>query len=184
LDLIQELKNQGKTMIISTHVLPDADHVCDYIGVLNQGKLVFCGSVMEMKQFVRENVVDLGLSGDIQTFQDALTADDQIVQWERMSPDVIRVNFSSEYEFSKQLSRLLEMVGRLPVELQSIRSGGEIEDAFLKRLEADRLKGFNRVFDGATSEQSPEIWPSDLPKGLRVNGAAEVAKEVAEEQKV
>jgi len=184
LDLIQELKSQGKTMIISTHVLPDADHVCDYIGVLNQGKLVFCGSVMEMKQFVRENVVDLGLSGDIQTFQDALTADDQIVQWERMSPDVIRVNFSSEYEFSKQLSRLLEMVGRFPVELQSIRSGGEIEDAFLKRLEADRLKGFNRVFDGATSEQSPEIWPSDLPKGLRVNGAAEVAKEVAEEQKV
>ena len=55
LDLIQGLKSQGKTMIISTHVLPDADHVCDYIGVLNQGKLVFCGSVMEMKQFVREN---------------------------------------------------------------------------------------------------------------------------------
>ena len=180
LDLIQELKSQGKTMIISTHVLPDADHVCDYIGVLNQGKLVFCGSVMEMKQFVRENVVDLGLSGDIQKFQDALSADNQVVQWERMSPDVIRVNFSSEYEFSKQLSRLLEMVGRMPVELQSIRSGGEIEDAFLKRLEADRLKGFNRVFDGATSDQSPGIWPSDLPTGLRVNGTAEVA----EEQKV
>ena len=180
LDLIQELKSQGKTMIISTHVLPDADHVCDYIGVLNQGKLVFCGSVMEMKQFVRENVVDLGLSGDIQKFQDALSADDQIVQWERMSPDVIRVNFSGEYEFSKQLSRLLDMVGRIPVELQSIRSGGEIEDAFLKRLEADRLKGFNRVFDGATSGQSPGIWPSDLPTGLRVNGTAEVA----EEQKV
>jgi len=180
LDLIQELKSQGKTMIISTHVLPDADHVCDYIGVLNQGKLVFCGSVMEMKQFVRENVVDLGLSGDIQKFQDALSADDQIVQWERMSPDVIRVNFSGEYEFSKQLSRLLDMVGRMPVELQSIRSGGEIEDAFLKRLEADRLKGFNRVFDGATSNQSTGIWPSALPTELRVNGTAEVA----EEQKV
>ena len=68
LDLIQELKSQGKTMIISTHVLPDADHVCDYIGVLNQGKLVFCGSVMEMKQFVRENVVDLGMTGDINPY--------------------------------------------------------------------------------------------------------------------
>jgi len=133
-----------------------------------------------MKQFVRENVVDLGLSGDIQKFQDALSADDQIVQWERMSPDVIRVNFSGEYEFSKQLSRLLDMVGRMPVELQSIRSGGEIEDAFLKRLEADRLKGFNRVFDGATSNQSTGIWPSALPTELRVNGTAEVA----EEQKV
>ena len=185
LDLIRELKIQGKTMIVSTHLLPDADHVCDYIGVLNQGKLVFFGSVREMKQFVLENVVDLELAGDMKQFQESLSADSQVLRWEQLSPDVIRVNFSNDQGFSHQLKRLMELVGHSAVELLSIRSGGELEDAFLKRLEADRLKGFNRVFDGLPSPQSQEIQSMMTKPALvlpeeRVNGAPEVA----EEQKV
>ena len=185
LDLIRELKIKGKTMIVSTHLLPDADHVCDYIGVLNQGKLVFFGSVREMKQFVLENVVDLELAGDMKQFQESLSADSQVLRWEQLSPDVIRVNFSNDQGFSHQLKRLMELVGHSAVELLSIRSGGELEDAFLKRLEADRLKGFNRVFDGLPSPQSQEIQSMMTKPALvlpeeRVNGAPEVA----EEQKV
>jgi len=182
LDLIGELKKQGKTMIVSTHLLPDADQVCDHIGVLNEGKLVFFGSIMEMKQFVRENVVDLGLAGDVKQFQQSLSADSQVLRWEQLSPDVIRVNFNNDYGFSQQLSRLMELVSRSPVELLTIRSGGEIEDAFLKRLEADRMKGFSRAFD---------VQPTPESRGMRsimtnsahampeeqVNGALEVAEE-------
>ena len=185
LDLIRELKIQGKTMIVSTHLLPDADHVCDYIGVLSQGKLVFFGSVREMKQFVLENVVDLELAGDTKQFKESLSADSQVLRWEQLSPDVIRVNFSTDQGFSHQLNRLMELVGHSAVELLSIRSGGELEDAFLKRLEADRLKGFNRVFDGQPSHQSQNMQSMMTKPALvlpeeRVNGAPEVA----EEQKV
>ena len=185
LDLIRELKSQGKTMIVSTHLLPDADHVCDYIGVLNQGKMVFFGTVREMKQFVRENVVDLELAGDKKQFQESLSADSLVLRWERLSPDVIRVNFSNDQGFSQQLNRLMELVSQSPVELLSIRSGGELEDAFLKRLEADRLKGFSRVFDGQPSPQSQEmrsmmIEPAHVLPEERVNGAPEAV----EEQKV
>ena len=185
LDLIQEMKGQGKTMIVSTHLLPDADNVCDYIGVLNQGKVVFSGSVMEMKQFVRENVVDLGLTGDMKEFLESLSADPQIIRWERLSPDVIRVNFSDHKDFSQQLNRLLDLVCRSSVELLSIRSGGEIEDAFLKRLEADRAKGFSRVFEDQPSLQDQEnrstiTKPAYSPAEERVNGT----HNVAEEQKV
>lgn len=185
LDLIQELKSQGKTMIVSTHLLPDADNVCDYIGVLNQGKVVFSGSVMDMKQFVRENLVDLGLSGDIKKFQEALSADNQILRWEHLSPEVIRVNFSDGNGFSEQLNHIMEMIGRSQVELLSIRSGGEIEDAFLKRLEADRAKGFSRVFEGqlpSRNQQSQSVMTKpaySIPED-RVNGS----HVVVEEQKV
>ena len=185
LDLIQELKSQGKTMIVSTHLLPDADNVCDYIGVLNQGKVVFSGSVMDMKQFVRENLVDLGLSGNIKKFQEALSADNQIIRWEHLSPEVIRVNFSDGNGFSEQLNRIMEMIGRSQVELLSIRSGGEIEDAFLKRLEADRAKGFSRVFEGqlpSRNQQAQSVMKKpaySIPED-RVNGS----HGVVEEQKV
>ena len=177
LDLIQKLKSQGKTMIISTHVLPDADQVCDYIGVLNQGKLVFCGSVMEMKQFVRENVVDLGLTGDVNQFKESLSADSHVLHWEQLSPDVIRVKFANDQDFSQQLNRLLELVCRSPVELMSIRSGGEIEDAFLKRLEADRLKGFSRFFDSEPSTEPQRKRPAQALPEERVSGAAEATEE-------
>ena len=66
------------------------------------------------------------------------------------------------------------------MEILSIRSGGEIEDAFLKRLEADRLKGFSRVFDSQPSTQSQGMWPAHVLPEKRVNGTPEVA----EEQKV
>jgi ABC-2 type transport system ATP-binding protein len=182
LDLIKELKSQGKTMIVSTHLLPDADQVCDQIGVLNEGRLVFCGSIMEMKQFVRENVVDLGLAGNLNHFQEALTADSQVLRWEKLSQDVIRVNFSDERGFSQQLRRMLELVCQSPVELLSIRSGGEIEDAFLKRLEADRMKGFSRAFDGQLNSQSPEMRSmmtsaDHIMPGERLNGALEAEEE-------
>jgi len=184
LDLIQELKSQGKTMIISTHLLPDADNVCDYIGVLNQGKVVFSGSVLEMKQFVRENVVDLGLAGDLKGFLETLSADPQVIRWERLSPDVIRVNLSDNKDFSQQLNRLMDLVSRSSVELLSIRSGGEIEDAFLKRLEADRAKGFSRVFEDQPSTQDQEsrstiTKPAYPPAEEQVNGAYPPAEEQA-----
>jgi ABC-2 type transport system ATP-binding protein len=183
LDLIRELKTQGKTMIISTHLLPDADQVCDQIGVLNEGKLVFFGSIMEMKQFVRENVVDLGLAGDLTEFKEILSADKQVLRWEQLSPDVMRVNFSDERGFAQQLRRMLELVCQSPVELLSIRSGGEIEDAFLKRLEADRMKGFNRAFDDRVPSHSQGMRsmitnPALVPPEERMNGAGEAVDAV------
>jgi hypothetical protein len=68
------------------------------------------------------------------------------------------------------------------VELLSIRSGGEIEDAFLKRLEADRMKGFSRAFDGQLNSQSPEMRSmmtsaDHIMPGERLNGALEAEEE-------
>ena len=38
-DIILELKNAGKTILFSTHILPDAEMLCDRVGVLAGGKL-------------------------------------------------------------------------------------------------------------------------------------------------
>ena len=38
-DVILELKNAGKTILFSTHILPDAETLCDRVGVLAGGKL-------------------------------------------------------------------------------------------------------------------------------------------------
>ncbi|MGB4600082.1 MAG: ABC transporter ATP-binding protein [Trichlorobacter sp.] len=47
-DLIAELKTQGKTVFISSHVLTDIERLCDRVGIIVQGRLCFEGHVKEL----------------------------------------------------------------------------------------------------------------------------------------
>jgi ABC-2 type transport system ATP-binding protein len=47
-DIILELKQQGKTVFFSTHILSDAEMLCDRVGVLVGGKLQGVGAPREM----------------------------------------------------------------------------------------------------------------------------------------
>jgi ABC-2 type transport system ATP-binding protein len=46
-ELLKELHRMGKTIIISSHILPELADLCTSIGILEQGELVFHGSVRE-----------------------------------------------------------------------------------------------------------------------------------------
>lgn len=50
LDFVREYKAAGHTIIYSTHVLPEAEEVCDQVGFLHRGRLLFVGSVREAKE--------------------------------------------------------------------------------------------------------------------------------------
>jgi ABC-2 type transport system ATP-binding protein len=47
-DLILELKNEGKTIIFSSHVLPDAEALCERVGILVRGTLRRVGKVSDL----------------------------------------------------------------------------------------------------------------------------------------
>ncbi len=47
-DIILELKQQGRTIFFSTHILSDAEMLCDRVGVLVSGKLQGVGAPREM----------------------------------------------------------------------------------------------------------------------------------------
>jgi len=49
-DFLQELKRQGVTAILSTHVLEIAQAMCDRIGIMYQGKLQALGNMNELRQ--------------------------------------------------------------------------------------------------------------------------------------
>jgi len=54
-ELMKEHKNNGNTVFFSTHVLEVAEKICDRIGIINKGSLVFVGTYEEMKQKFKEN---------------------------------------------------------------------------------------------------------------------------------
>ncbi len=44
-DYIRELKEQGKTILLCSHLLAQAENVCDRVGIMNKGKLLAEGPV-------------------------------------------------------------------------------------------------------------------------------------------
>ena len=48
--LLTQLKDDGKTIFLSSHLLAEMESVCDRVGVLAQGKLVACGTPAEITQ--------------------------------------------------------------------------------------------------------------------------------------
>ena len=148
ISLISELRRNGKTIILSTHILPDADQVCDYVAVLNQGKLIFSGPVEHMKRIAYLNTVDLTVAGEnVDSAIAVIEARDPETRFERLGAETVRVAFQQQHQgdFGAALADILLEFSRSGVTLRAVRQVGELEDAFLKRLAEDRLRGFSRA---------------------------------------
>ena len=55
-DLIGQLKHEGKTVFFSTHILSDAEALCDRVAIINQGELRGVGAVAELTSSVQGKV--------------------------------------------------------------------------------------------------------------------------------
>jgi len=55
-DLIQQLKEEGKTIFFSTHILSDAETLCDRVAILHQGELRGLGVVADIAREVTGTV--------------------------------------------------------------------------------------------------------------------------------
>ncbi len=53
-EMMREHAKSGKTVFFSTHVLEVAEKLCDRVGIINKGKLVFVGTFDEMKEKFKE----------------------------------------------------------------------------------------------------------------------------------
>jgi ABC-2 type transport system ATP-binding protein len=47
-DIIVELKQRGKTVLFSSHVLPDVEHVCDRLAMMVRGRVTLTGTLDEL----------------------------------------------------------------------------------------------------------------------------------------
>jgi sodium transport system ATP-binding protein len=50
LDAVAELRDQGKCIIFSTHIMREAERLCDRIGIIHRGKILTEGTLSELGQ--------------------------------------------------------------------------------------------------------------------------------------
>jgi sodium transport system ATP-binding protein len=47
-DYLQELRAEGKTIILSTHIFSLVERLCDRVGVIIDGRMIACGPLAEV----------------------------------------------------------------------------------------------------------------------------------------
>jgi ABC-2 type transport system ATP-binding protein len=57
-NMLLEVRQAGKTIFFSSHILSDLDEICDRIGVIHNGKLFFTGTPRDFKQKYHEESLE------------------------------------------------------------------------------------------------------------------------------
>jgi ABC-2 type transport system ATP-binding protein len=55
--LLKELRSMGKTILVSSHILPELADICNKIGIIEQGVLLVNGAVTDVMKQVRTDIV-------------------------------------------------------------------------------------------------------------------------------
>jgi len=72
LGLIKDItRNKGISVILSSHLLPDVESVCDQVMVLFQGKIATAGKIQELKQLAQVSY-EVRIKGDENLFNQAV----------------------------------------------------------------------------------------------------------------
>ena len=77
--LLKELRKMGKTILISSHILPELADICNKIGIIEKGELLVNSQVTEVMRQVRQApILEVGLVGDAQAAARVLEGHDAI----------------------------------------------------------------------------------------------------------
>jgi len=64
--LLKELRHMGKTIMISSHILPELADICNKVGIIERGELIINSDVADvMKQVRRQVVLNVAVAGDM-----------------------------------------------------------------------------------------------------------------------
>ncbi|KPH13651.1 ABC transporter ATP-binding protein [Chryseobacterium sp. ERMR1:04] len=61
-DQIIELKNNGTTIILSTHRMESVEEMCDYVALINNSKKIIDGKVFDVREKFKKNIFGITLS--------------------------------------------------------------------------------------------------------------------------
>ncbi len=130
LDAIREQARKGRTIVLTTHILHEAEELCDTIAMIHKGRIVAIGDVNTMKANVT-SVFEVSMTFDHLT--DAIVATLHALAPSRLE----RTGNTIILSVNGVETRLLEAITQLSRETRIIHlevSGGTLEDAFVQLL--------------------------------------------------
>ncbi|MFN0085295.1 MAG: ATP-binding cassette domain-containing protein [Blastocatellia bacterium] len=126
-DLIAGLRERGKTVFFSSHILTDVEAMCDRVAIIHCGRLVECGRLSEILD-TRCNEIEVVLTGLDEARLARLASFALEV---RPTPGGARVRLPGDRDLSRLLAIAHEAGGRL-VSVSPVRE--TLEDLFVREV--------------------------------------------------
>lgn len=106
--LIRELVAEGRTLLLTTQYLEEADALCDYISIIDRGKVVKSGTATQLKSSLGRDVVELQVND-----KDHESALKVVRTLTKSRPVVDEVTRSISIRASKGAEMLIKLVNAL-----------------------------------------------------------------------
>lgn len=135
-ELLRELKNMGKTIFFSSHILSEVADICTSIAILEAGNLIAYGDMSEMKRQLRPHrLIQIRALGDLTQLQEAIMRAEMVMDVitpaeADLPSDTLRFDFTGDDE---ELSRLLSDLVQKGIPIVGFsEETGDLEDVFLQ----------------------------------------------------
>ena len=131
-ELLLSLKQKGKTILLSSHIVPDVEAVCDRVGILSSGRIQKCLSLREI--YAQKSApVEITVSG---IHPNLLKSESVSVVFENPEAAVLRCE--GRGTMKKLVSKIYEHGGDV-LEIKPLKFG--LEDYLLETLTAASAEG-------------------------------------------
>jgi len=122
-DYLKELNNNGKTILLTTHYIEEAEKLCDEIAIINNGNIIKQGDTASIIKEVSLSIIELELenSENIKTLKNDF---DYTIE-----NNFLRIETK---EVSKDIIKIISKVEKITKIKNMNIINGSLEDAFLK----------------------------------------------------
>lgn len=136
---ILRLKEQGATIIFSTHNMASVEELCDHIGLIHRGRKILEGDIKSIKQEYRTNTFEISFESNSVDLKNILNDRFEIVEnIEDGNIQTIRVRLIDNTQKNSLLQKLLKSVNVLSFK----EIFPDINDIFIKKVkETDQTAG-------------------------------------------
>ncbi len=129
-EILKELRSMGKTIVISSHILPELTELCTMIGIIDHGRMRATGPVDDViRQLTSGHLLRISVLGQIEQAVAILTTLSSVRQVEAAN-GAIEAHFDGDESIAADILQAL-IGGGVRVSAFTELDGG-LEDAFLK----------------------------------------------------
>lgn len=129
--LLANLRDQGKAIIVSSHILADLAEYCTHIGIMERGRLIRLGTVAEVAGAAghTRGLYRVTLARAVADLAVRLAQFDGQIQWQ-LSGDVITFEYERDRTAAAELLRRLLALGLPVAEYRALEP--DLEEAYLR----------------------------------------------------